>query len=70
LTLACGDSVKRYKNIQSQSSGVAELAFASMFDPRDRGSNLNTDRKYFHVLFVPRLNPNLHGVNSPALFDQ
>jgi hypothetical protein len=41
------------------SGGVAELANASIIHPRVPGSNLSTDRKYFHILFASLLNPNL-----------
>jgi hypothetical protein len=35
------------KEAERQSGGVAELANGSAFHPRDPGSNLGTDRKYF-----------------------
>jgi hypothetical protein len=39
--------------------GMAELAKASVVHPRDPSSNFGSDRKYFLMLFVPNLNPNL-----------
>jgi hypothetical protein len=39
--------------------GVAELAKVSFIHPRDLGSNLGLDRKYFPILFVAHLNLNL-----------
>jgi hypothetical protein len=38
-----------------RSGGVAE---ASVVHPRDRGSNISSDRKYFLILFMSHLNPN------------
>ncbi len=38
---------------------MAELANASVVHLRDQGSNLSTDGKYFLILFVSHLNPNL-----------
>jgi hypothetical protein len=38
---------------------VAEVSNASVVLPRDPGSNLGTDRKYFLVLLVSHLNSNL-----------
>jgi hypothetical protein len=42
-----------------ESGSVAELVKASVNHPRDPGSNLGSDRKYFLILFVSHLNPNL-----------
>jgi hypothetical protein len=44
--------------------GVAELINEFVVYLRDWSSNLGTDRKYFNILFVLHLNPNLYGVNS------
>jgi hypothetical protein len=44
---------------ETQSGSKAKLAKASIVHPRDPGSNLSSDRKYFIILFVPHLNPNL-----------
>ncbi len=41
------------------SIGMAELANESVVHPRDPGSNLGTDRKYFLNLFVSHLNSNM-----------
>jgi hypothetical protein len=38
---------------------VVELANVSVVNPRDIGSNLGVDRKYFLILFVSLLNFNL-----------
>jgi hypothetical protein len=46
----------------------AGLAKAFVIHPRDSISNLSSDRKYFLILFVSHLNPNLLGVDSWALF--
>jgi hypothetical protein len=39
--------------------GMADLANASVLHPRDLGSNLDIERKYFLVLFVSHLSSNL-----------
>jgi hypothetical protein len=49
--------------VKVKSSGVAELANASVVHPRDLGSNLSKDRKYFLNLLVSYLNSNLKYVN-------
>jgi hypothetical protein len=41
------------------SGGVAELAKESVINPKGLDSNLSSDRKYFLILFVSHLNPNL-----------
>jgi hypothetical protein len=46
-------------NYFRQSSGVAELAKASIVHPSDTILNLGKDRKYFLFLFVSHLNKNL-----------
>jgi hypothetical protein len=51
------------KYILRKNDGVAELAKASSDHTRDPGSNLSSDRKYFLILFVSHLNPNMKGVN-------
>jgi hypothetical protein len=38
---------------------MAQLANESVFHPRYLGYNLRTDRKYFQILFVSHLNPNV-----------
>jgi hypothetical protein len=40
------------KNIFLVNGGLAELANASVIDPRELGSNPGTNRKYFPILFV------------------
>jgi hypothetical protein len=46
------------------SGGEAELTKVSVVHPRDPGSNLSYDRKYFLILFLSHLKPNLQGINS------
>jgi hypothetical protein len=38
---------------------VTELAKAFVVHPRDLGSKLSSDRKYFLILFVSNLNSNI-----------
>jgi hypothetical protein len=47
--------------------GMADLTNASVVRPRDPGSNLSIDKKYFLGSFVSHLNSNLLGVNSWTL---
>jgi hypothetical protein len=58
---------KKYVEFQQRktmlSGSLAELAKASFIHFRDPGSNLSSDRKYFFILFVLHLKPNLEGVN-------
>jgi hypothetical protein len=44
------------KTSKLRSSGMAELANASVVHSRDLGSNLSTDRKYLIIMFVSHLN--------------
>jgi hypothetical protein len=41
------------------SGGAAELANVSIVHPRDPSSNIGTDRKYCHFMFVPHLKSKL-----------
>jgi hypothetical protein len=52
------------KDFLSKRGGREELAKSSVVYPRDPDSNLSSDRKYLHIMFVSHLNPNLLGVNS------
>jgi hypothetical protein len=54
--------------MRNNKGGMAKLANASVIHPRDPGSNLSRDIKYFLILFVSHLNSNLYGVKSQALF--
>jgi hypothetical protein len=47
---------------------VAELVNAFIIHPRDPGSNLSIDGKYFIILLVSQLNSNLYSVHAWALF--
>ena len=49
---------KMIEKKKNWSIGIAESANASFVHPRDPGSNLGTDRKYFLILFVCHLNQN------------
>jgi hypothetical protein len=42
----------KFLNIHNVVGGMAELAKVSVVHPRDPGSNLGSDRKYFLILFV------------------
>ncbi len=44
---------------KGKSGGVVELTKATVVGPRDLGSNLSSDKKYFLILFVSHFNPNL-----------
>jgi hypothetical protein len=44
---------------ETKGGRAAELANASVVHPRDPGSNLGTDTKYFLILFLLHLNSNL-----------
>jgi hypothetical protein len=48
-----------YKKLNAWSSGVAELANASVANSLDLGSNLGMDRKYYLFIFVSHLTSNL-----------
>jgi hypothetical protein len=39
-----------------KNGGVGEMAKASVIQPRDPGSNIGSDRKYFLILFVSHKN--------------
>jgi hypothetical protein len=49
--IEAGDA-RTTKNVSTFSVQLAELATASVVHPRDLGSNLSIDRKYFYSLCV------------------
>jgi hypothetical protein len=46
-----------------ENNSMAELANASVVRPRDPGSNLGVDRKYFLQILLSHLNSNLKDVS-------
>ncbi len=57
-SLGCAKKLKNNKS-HFKSGDVVELANESVVHPRDLGSNLGIDRKYFLILFVLHLNSSL-----------
>jgi hypothetical protein len=57
LTNPFAANKRQRKNYMS--NGMADLANVYVVHPRDQGSYLSTDRKYFLILLVSHLNSNM-----------
>jgi hypothetical protein len=59
LNLPKKEKEREEEKRKKEEKRVAELAYTPVPRPRDPGSYLGTDRKYFLILFLSNLNLNL-----------